>query len=283
MKQLLYYILPLALLLAGCGNGGKEARARLERAKAMYENNELYAAKSEIDSIRTLYPKEIGVLKESLALMRQVDLKECQRNIAFCDSMLPIKTEEAEKLKNGFTFEKEEQYEEIGNYIWKQQTIERNVQRSYVRCGVNEKGEMYLASVFYGNSPLNHTGLRVSTPDGLFAETAAVPYDGGRNYRFKDMGMTSEIVTYKGPECEEAVKFIYANQKQRIKAEYIGGKKFFLYIAEGDKKAIVATFELAAVLSDIESMHQEKEKAAKKIAYLTRKLEGKSTEDKPEK
>lgn len=101
-------------------------------------------------------------------------------------------------MKKGFAFEKDSVYEEIGNYIWKQQTIERNVQRCYVRCGVNEEGEMYLASVYYGGRPIEHTGIKLSLKDGQFAETASIPYDGGLNYRFKDMGSTTEVVTYKG-------------------------------------------------------------------------------------
>ena len=132
MKKLAICITLIAAILTGC-NGDE-----------MYENNEFFGAKNEIDSIRTLYPKEVKVLKQGLTLMRQVEVKEAERNIAFCDSLLPIKLEEVEGLKKGFAFEKDSVYEEIGNYIWKQQTIERNVQRCYVRCGVNEEGEMYL-------------------------------------------------------------------------------------------------------------------------------------------
>lgn len=244
----------------------------MNNAKAMYERNELFAAKSEIDSIRALYPKEFAVLKESLALMRQVELKESERNIAFCDSLLPIRLQEVEELKKGFVLEKDSVYEEIGNFIWKQQTIERNVSRCYIRSGVNEKGEMYLASVFFGGSPINHTGLKLSIKDGLFAETASIPYDGGVNYRFKDLGNTTEVVTYKGENCADAVKFIYSNEKERIKAEYTGGKNYSLAIADGDKKAIAATYNLATVLSEIENMKKEKEKAEKKVAYLNEKL-----------
>ena len=171
--------------------------------------------------------------------MRQVEVKEAERNIAFCDSLLPIKLEEVEGLKKGFAFEKDSVYEEIGNYIWKQQTIERNVQRCYVRCGVNEEGEMYLASVYYGGRPNEHTGIKLSLKDGQFAETASIPYDGGLNYRFKDMG----------------------------------GKPYIIYMADADKKAIVNTFNLATVLSDIKSMNTLKEKSEKKIAYLKNKLE----------
>lgn len=278
MKKSAICIALAAITLAACNQTEKEAQARLNNARSMYERNEFFAAKSEIDSVRVLYPKEYKVLKEGLALMRQVELKEAERTIAFCDSLLPIKIKEAEALKKGFTFEKDSVYEEIGNYIWKQQTIERNVQRCYIRSGVNEKGEMYLASVFYGGAPINHTGIKVSTPDGQFAETASIAYDGGVNYRFKDLGKTTEVVTYKGEKGLDAAKFISTNVKERIKAEYTGGKPYTIYIADGDKKAIAATFNLATVLSDLENLIKEKDKSTNRIAYLKNKLES-STEE----
>ena len=48
--------------------------------------------------------------------------------------------------------------------------------------------------------------------------------------------------------------------------------------ADGDKKAIAATFELATVLSDLENLQKEKEKATKRIAYLKSKLESNTEE-----
>ena len=164
MKKYYVACLALALALTGCDNAKREAQERLEKARTYYENNDFFAARSEIDSLRAQYPKEIEALKEALTLMRQVDLKEAERNIAFCDSLMPIRLHEADSLKAGFTFEKDSAYEEIGNYIWKQQTIERNVQRCYVRCGVDENGEMYLASVYYGGHPIDHTSIKLSTP-----------------------------------------------------------------------------------------------------------------------
>lgn len=274
MKKSAICIALATLALAGCNSNEKKAQARLDNARTMYERNELFAAKSEIDSIRALYPKEYKVIREGLTLMRQVEQKEAERNLAFCDSLLPIKQQELEEMKKNFKFEKDSAYNEIGNYVSKQQTIERNIQRCYIRAGVNEKGEMYLASVFYGPKPLQHTGIKLSAKDGLFAETPAIPYDGGLNYRFEDLGNTTEVVTYVGENCADAVQFIYANQKERIRVEYTGGKPYVLYIAEADKKAIAATFELAIVLSDIEKLTKEKEKSIKKLAYLEKKLEG---------
>ena len=264
----------ITLLLAGCGKS-KEARAHLAEAKKLYEIQNFEEAKKAIDTIRVRYPREIGVLKETLALMRMVELGENTRNIAYCDSLIPIRLEEAEKLKKGFILEKDTAYVDVGNYVWQQQTVERNVERSYVRCGVSEKGEIYLASVYFGSRAINHTGLKLSTPDGTYAETIPIPYDGGMNYRFKDLGNTTEVVTYKSEKCIDAVNFVYSSgDRIRIKVDYTGGTAFSLYLSENDKQAIKATWDLAAVLNDIETMRKEKERSTKIIMYLDAKLTG---------
>lgn len=271
MKKTLFGLC-LLLLLGACNRSEKEARIRLEKAQASYERNDLFAAKQQIDSIRELYPREYKVIREGLQLMRRIEVKEQMRNIAYCDSVLPVRLEEAEKMKKNFILEKDTAYNPVGNYIFKGQTIERNLGRSYIRCGVTEAGEMYIASVYYGNKPLGHTHIKVSTDDSLFAETVPVAYDGGNNYRFEDMGMTTEVVTYAGDKGKDAVKLIYANADGRIRVEYLGGKPYILYMADTDKKALRATYDFASVLNDIEHMTKSIEKGKKKLEYLQKKL-----------
>ena len=265
-------LLFIAVLVVSCGEG-KEAQKRLDEAKVLYENKQFAAAKIALDSINILYPKEIEARKEALTLMRLTERGESEQNIAFCDSLMPIRINELENLKKGFVFEKDPEYDDIGNFIWRTMTIERNVERSYIRCGVNEDGEMYITSLYFGGSPINHTGLKFSTNNNMFAETPAIAYDGGVNYRFKDNGNTSEVVTYKGDNCKEVANFIsIIDEKLRVKAEYTGGKPYSLYLSDNDKKAIKATYELASVLSEITAMKKEKEKAEKKIMLIDEKL-----------
>lgn len=273
MKKIAGYIILIGIVLSSCGNQEKEAQARLDEARKKYESNEFFAAKNEIDSIRVLYPKEYKVLKETLNLMRLVEQKEAERTLNYCDSLMPIRIAEVETLSKDFVYEKDSVYEDIGTFIWKQQTIEKNINRCYIRCGVNEKGEMYLASVYFGGNPINHTSVKLSTANGLYAETASIPYDGGVNYRFKDGGATTEVVTYKGEAGLDAINFIYNNEKERIKVEYSGGKPYVIYIADADKKALIATFNLGTVLSDIDRMTTEMNKAQKRLEYLAGKLE----------
>jgi hypothetical protein len=258
--------------IAGCGER-EEAKQRLEEAKTMYENKAFAAAKNLIDTINLRYPHEIEIRKEALTLMRLVERGECERNIAYCDSVLPICLEEAEVLKKGFVFEKDTAYDDIGKYVRKTMTIERNVERSYIRCGVNEEGEMYIASVYFGSNPIHHTGLKFSINDGTFAETPSIPYDGGVNYRFKDMDNTTEVVTYKGENCKTSANFVFVtDEKERIKAEYTGGKPFSLYLSDNDKKDIKATCKLAMLLSEINAMQKEKIRSEKKIKRIDEKL-----------
>lgn len=262
----------LALCLAGCDGDRKAARERLDKARTLYETGDFLGARSEIDSVRTLYPKEVDALREALTLSREVEMGEARRNIAYCDSLLPIKRKEAEELTKGFTFEKDSLYEEVGHYVWRGQTIERNLQRCYVRSRVSERGEMSLASVYYGGRAIDHTGIRLSLDDGQFSQTPNIPYDGGLNYRFKDMGATTEVVTYEGANGQQTIKFIYDNRDRRIRVEYTGGRPYVIYMADADKRAIAATYDLATVLSDVESMRRLKEKSEKQIVYLEAKL-----------
>ena len=236
----------LALCLAGCDGDRKAARERLDKARTLYETGDFLGARSEIDSVRALYPKEVDALREALTLSREVEMGEARRNIAYCDSLLPIKRKEAEELTKGFTFEKDSLYEEVGHYVWRGQTIERRA--------------------------IDHTGIRLSLDDGQFSQTPNLPYDGGLNYRFKDMGATTEVVTYEGANGQQTIKFIYDNRDRRIRVEYTGGRPYVIYMADADKRAIAATYDLATVLSDVESMRRLKEKSEKQIVYLEAKL-----------
>ncbi|MDR3309427.1 MAG: hypothetical protein LBS80_05690 [Tannerella sp.] len=265
-------LLLTALILTSCGNSNEAAR-RLEEAKQMYDSKLFIAAKSAIDSINQLFPREVEIRREALTLMRLVERGEREQNIAYCDSLLPIRESELTKLKIGFVFEKDTVYDEKGNYIWKTMTVERNIERSYIRYGVNEDGEMYMASVYFGSRPLEHTGLKLSINSGVFAETPAIAYDGGLNYRFKDLGNITEVVTYKGENCKMIANFVYnLPEKERVKAEYTGGKAFALYLSDNDKKAIRATYELALTLSEITAMKIEKTNAEKIILLIDSKL-----------
>ena len=258
-----------ALLLAVACGKEKEARAELERARPPYESRQYPAARNAIDTLRMRYPKELAVMKEALQLMRLVERGESERNIAYCDSLIPVREKEVETLKAGFVLERDARYEEVGRYVRPEHAVERNIGRSYLRCGVNEQGEIFLASVYSGGAPINHTGLKIEAPDGTYAVTAEIPYDGGANYRFKDDGRTTEVVTYAGDKGLDAIRFVDGvADGTRLRAEYTGGRAFAIGLTEADCRAIRATLRLAEARTDIDALKKERQKATRKVAYI---------------
>ncbi len=271
MKKYLYLCI-FTLAIVSCNNDSKQAENLLKEAQTYYESHEYATAKRYLDSLKTTFPKEAVVQKDALQLMRKVELDEQTRNLSYCDSMLIVYQAKADSLKKSFVFEKDADYDEVGKYTSKQQKIENNVQKSYIRCGVNEHGEMYLASVYYGANPINHSQLKVSTPDGQYTETENIPRDGGLNYSFKDLGATTEIVTYKKAKDGDVIQFICDHCNEKLKAEYLGGSKTYSFqIAANDKNAVVEINELATVLSDVERLKKEIQKAKSRIEYLKTK------------
>ena len=271
MKHL-FIFLCISFAIWSCNNDKKEAEAKLDQALAFYENNEWEAAKQELDSLKVQYPKQVESLKKGLELSRNIELKEKERNIIYCDSLIKVKQEEAKKLSGKFIMEKDAEYQNIGTWVHKSQKVERNVERSYIRNNVNEKGEYALVSVYFGKGPIQHHSLKVSTKDGSFAQTEIVPRDGGRNFSFTDNGNTTEIVTYNTEKDGGVSAFICQHPNDRIKIEYQGRKNYIIYLNDKDRKALMETFEYASVLNEIERLKKEIEKSEVRIEYLKQKL-----------
>ena len=116
-----------ALLLAGCDDGGeKKAQENLRKAEAALEKENFNEAKLQIDSIRILYPKAFEARKQGVKLMQQVDLKEQRKSLIYLDSMMVVKQAQLDSVKGNFVLEKDTAYQEVGNYFYPTQTVEKN-------------------------------------------------------------------------------------------------------------------------------------------------------------
>lgn len=266
------YFICILLFLFACNSNKKQAAVFLENAKELYERGEYTSAKNNLDSIKTLFPEEFGIQKQGLKLKRQIEIKEHERNLNFCDSMLKLLLPKAETKKSGFLFEKKSEYDETGKYIDKSQLLEVKLQSSYIRTTVSEIGEIQLLSVYYGGRPIQHSRLKVSKSTGEYVETLDIPYDGGLNYSFVDGGMTTEVVTYTNGKDNGVIQYIYNNKESVLKAELSGKGKYAFTISAADKQGLVKIVDFAVVLSDIDKMKKEKEKSSRRLKYLEDKL-----------
>jgi hypothetical protein len=274
MKKYFFLFFPF-FFLSNCDNDKQEAQLALDKAISLYENAEYNSAKTAIDELADQYPKQIEVKKKSLFLKRQIDLKEQERNLFFCDSMILLRQTQIDSMKQYFVFEKDTVYDTHGKFIEKQHSQTSLYPGNSLRTGVNELGEIYLISVYSGNGNIKHNQLRVSSTSGEFMETEAIPFDGGANYFFKDdnTGKTHEFVTYQKGKDKGVIQFIYNHSNEKLTAKYQGGKPYSYVIDKPFIKSLIKSVDFSVALSDIQNLIKEKEKAEKRIIYLQSKLE----------
>ena len=130
MIKKLIYLFCGTLVLTACGNSiEKKANEKLVIAKAAYERGDYEEAKTQIDSIKILYPKAFEARKAGQELMLDVELKAQQEILAFLDSALQAKQAAFDAIKGKYTLEKDAEYQQVGNYIWPTQAIEKNLHR----------------------------------------------------------------------------------------------------------------------------------------------------------
>ncbi len=275
MKKIGFSALLALVTLAGCGDGGeKEAQIRLQKAEAALQQENFSEAKLQIDSIKVLYPKAFEARKQGIKLMQQVDLKEQGKTLVYLDSMMQVKQAQLDSIKANFVLEKDTAYQEIGNWFYPTQVVEKNVGRSFLRAQVNELGEMSLTSIYCAGGQLNHTSVKVSVGD-TFAETPMT----NDSYATTDLGRTIEKADYKVGEDGGVVGFIVANQDKNIQLTFIGDKTYRTAMQKNDRKAIVELVELARILSGMEEIRKQQKEANLKIQFVTRKIEeGKAAE-----
>lgn len=265
--------LPLFMALFSCNSDEKKAEELFQRAESSFATGDYSLAKLQIDSIRTLYPKAFEVRKAGIKLMQQVDLQEQQKTLVYLDSVMAVKQASLDSIKGNFVLEKDTAYQEVGNYFYPTQTVEKNIGRSFLRGQVNERGEMSITSIYCAGGKLHHRAVKVSVDD-LFAETPISP----DRYETTDLGKAIEKADYKLGSDGGVIAFIIANQdKKRIRLEFIGDRNYKTTMQPNDIKAIAELIRLAQILSSIEAIKKEQNEANLKIRFVNRKIEEAAT------
>ncbi|MDP4277019.1 MAG: hypothetical protein Q8914_05220 [Bacteroidota bacterium] len=249
----------------------------LNRARELLKEEQYQSAKLYIDSVRILFPKEFSKIKEGISVMREVNFSEQKRTLAYCDSMLKIRQNELPGATQNFIFQKDAEYETIGHYVPKSLLAENNYGRTFLQSKVDEKGRLILTSYYCGAKKLNHTKIRVSSRDGIYAESSDVPRDGAMNYSFSDGGLQYEIVCFNSKTENGIVDFILAHMDNPVTIELNGNKSRTYVLTSQEKQALKASDNLSCILTDINRLLDEIRLSQAKMEYILRRQRGDST------
>ena len=135
-------------------------------------------------------------------------------------------TASLEELEKMFDKEKTE-FDRFPVYVHKRQNFGRRWNQSFLQLHLNERGELYISSNYYGEQWLNHVGLRIY--DGVFqAKTDTVALDDPNNHHSEFMNTHWEKVSYKNGKDNGVIRFIAENVERNLKAVFLGKRMYFI-------------------------------------------------------
>ena len=245
-KIKILFSLIIILSIVSCNSREKEekqADIRLENIRSLITASKLNEAKSEIDSIHTLYPRLVNKRKLAVALEDTIILRESYRTVNYCTKILPELKSGYEQLFKNFVLQKNEKYEKIGKYVYKSQVGEQNTGRNYLKYEVDENGDTYLTSMYSG-AKLNQFTIQVAAA-GMTATTDTVAKNTGVLHAFNDGERYYEQLTFKNEADGGIADFIHTNKGLSLKVSLLGAKNSSYVLQQADKVAISETFKFA--------------------------------------
>ena len=274
MKKPILFLTALCCLLTACEDVETKANEKLQLARQAYEAGQYNEAKEQIDSIKILYPKAFDARRAGIYLMQDIELAEQQKTVAYLDSLLQVQQADLEKQRARFVLEKDTAYQQIGHYLAPAQVIEKNLHRSYLRFQTDETGVMSLTSIYCGKSPIHHTAVKVTAPDGTFAQTPASK----DSYETSDLGEKIEKADYKLGEDGGVILFVGQHKDQNLRVTFTGDRTYSTTLSRADRQAAADVYQLSQLLSSITQLKKDKEEALMKIRFVQENIKKRKTE-----
>ncbi|OWR82897.1 hypothetical protein SJDPG12_03865 [Porphyromonas gingivalis SJD12] len=279
MRRIFLPFLLFLLLLhsIGCKQDTKSGAGQLlALMHEAYEHADYSGVRILADSLHRHYSTDTVARKEALSLSRQAEYKECERNLAFADSALLVLSGRIDSMSHPFS--KTSSVEGRSPEFYLSGFGEASCQEhTRLRCSTDTLGNLIVLSVYAGAKAINHTAIRVTDMQTKsMLQTCDIPYDAALNYRFADLGLHYEIVTYP---VEETVKmgelFIQADSEgHALRIDLMaGGKAMHTFqVSKTGVKSLSETARLSQMYSYRTTLMGEREKAEKRIRYLSDKL-----------
>jgi len=244
------------------------ADKRLIQIQMLIDKGSYNAAKLEIDSIHSFFPMLVEKRRIAAALEDTIIRRESARSLDYCDSILPSKIHSMDSIQKNFRFEKDQKYQDIGNFVYKTEQTESNANRTYLKTYVDENADFYLVSNYCGGK-IEQQSVEVSVGD-LFAHTDTISTSDPNNHRFDDGGSHFESIIFKNQSQKGVVEFIVQSTSKIIKVTLHGKKPYVYYLSDADRKAITETYHLWKVKKDVVQLQKEIKKATFRIERINK-------------
>lgn len=243
----------------------RAAQTYVDRAAELVEQHRYEAALQQIDSVHTLYPKQVAQRRQAKALKDSIVYLQAQQTLYYSDSILKPLLPEADKLLKEFRFEKNDNYEDHGNYVYRTLQTGWNTNRCFLQAYVSDDRKTLLKSYYYGAKPLHQNAV------ALQAGEQEIELQ-GRNHAFEVEGW-HEILTLEDEQALEVLNFISSHMGERIRVAAKGQNKAgaVYYLSDNEKQALDQTYRLGLLMRDINQLEQQIALASQRIEHFETK------------
>ncbi len=261
MKQIRFFIfLSLSALLFACGNSDKkQAAARISLAQQLCQQGDTTTALAHLDSVRRLYPGAIQAVVNADQQKKNIYAEILFRKQDEMDSTLA----RIARIEPNFNAEKTE-FDRYTQYVHKKQNFDRRWNKSYIQFHVDELGNLYMSSNYYGSQWLDHTGIRVYDGD-IQAKTDTIGIGDPNNHRSDFMDYVWEKVSYRNGKDQGVIEFIANHPDRKLKAVFLGNKQFYILLEEYDIQAAKDALVFAALLKKKQVLEKELKSLQSKV------------------
>ncbi len=270
MKHKSFFI-PLLLAIVACNNNRESAENLYNQAQQLYNIGDYEAATYMIDSISNAYPQEIETIRRGMLLQCQVNQKHYEKELIRIDSLYNNTVNEMNMLKDEFELVREGTEQTLANYVYRNTHSNKAISGSAMKAHVTEEGDFILTSIYHGSSPIEHTGISVTAPDGTTASSTSITYDGGKNYRYTSGNKNIEIVSYNLSQCSDVMQVIAATQG-KMTVRYTGGKPYSLTIDAATHHIIARTYRLAQTMALSDSLLSQRQYSIMQVELADKQL-----------
>jgi hypothetical protein len=262
MKSLPVLIVAMALvMLTACvSSAEKKARTDLQQADALAASHELTAALRLLDSVMSWNKDDYGIVGEALRRRNQIAKEYHTGVIETSVALLKGLETRLPELTKDFLLTPGEAGKP-GTYEHKRQTVQSSWNRTFLKIGLNEAGDAWLTSHYYGKTWIDHTSLRIYDSDQyVLTDTIGLGHEWNR--KVEDLGDRWETVEFRDGSDAGAIAFIADNYQKSVKARLTGKTFQYIVLESYDKEAIRKGWELAQLLKersglrDAISLHQ---------------------------
>ncbi len=227
-------------------------------AKMLLEKQDTAQALLQLDSMLILHPKAMYSVNAAKNLKSEINFELLKRKEAELDSVRLL----IERLENSFVKEKTE-FDRFTQYIHKRQTLQRSMTRSFLQIHLDERGELFLSSNYFGKSSVYHIGLRVYDGD-ISAKTDTIPLNDPNNHRSDFMEFKWEKVSYRNGKDNGVIEFIAENASRNLKAVFLGKSQQYIILEDYDKTAVKEALALSnamkrkvVIVNEVQNLKKE--------------------------